>query len=55
MERFNITIGSIHLLKGGYNMKEYLELALIFGGFILTCTTWQWLGIVMVVIGLAIK
>lgn len=47
--------GAFHLLKGGYNMKENLILTLVFGGFILACTTWQWLGVVMVVVGLAIK
>lgn len=36
-------------------MKEYLQLTLIFGGFILACTTWQWLGAVMIVTGLVIK
>lgn len=36
-------------------MKENLILTLVFGGFILACTTWQWLGVVMVVVGLAIK
>lgn len=36
-------------------MKEYLQLTLIFGGFILACTTWQWLGVVAIVIGFAIK
>lgn len=40
--------------KGLY-MKENFILTLVFGGFILACTTWQWLGVVMIVIGLAIK